>query len=123
MKDYRPYINRLLQGIKTAIPFTVSMAFPESIKQGNVISYYEINNSSTNIATVDDVAFQIDIWCIGSLENLLTLMQQVDDVMTGTGFKRQFSSPDSMLHDPSGYLRKSLRYGRKIDVLTNRLID
>lgn len=122
MKNYRPVIKNALKGIETDIPFRVKMAFPESTNDGNIISYYELTNNATSIPTVDDIAFQVDLWTL-DLEELFTLADLVDDALSGMGLLRQFASPDSMLHDPSGYLRKSLRYGRRVETLTNRLVD
>ncbi len=122
MKNYRSQIKEVLKSIKSDIPFQVNMSFPESKNDGNMISYFELTNVSTNIPTVDEIAFQIDIWAF-ALTDLFTLADLVDHCMTDMGFLRKFSSPDSMLHDPSGYLRKILRYGRKVETLTNRLID
>lgn len=122
MKNYRSQIKNALESINTDISFKVKMAFPESLNDGNIISYYEHANISTNIPTVDEIAFQIDLWLF-DINELFTLTNLVDDCLTNIGFLRQFSSSDSMLHDPSGYLRKSLRYGRKVETLTNRLID
>lgn len=122
MQNYRKEIKAVLESIECDIPFQVKMAFPESINDGNIISYFELSNTSTNISVVDDIAYQIDIWTF-DLEELFELLSLVDNAMTEKGFLRQFVSPDSMLHDASGYLRKTLRYGRRVDKLLNRLID
>lgn len=123
MQNYRDVIKNALEqidGFNT--DFKVKMAFPESKSNGNVISYYELSNTSTYISCVDDIAFQIDLWFM-DMESLFYYMEAVDKTFTDIGFLRQFTSPDSMLHDPSGYFRKSLRYGRRVDTRTNRLID
>lgn len=122
MKNYRTDIKNALERIETDISFRVKMAFPESKNDGNIISYYELTNTSTAVPTVDDIAFQVDVWTL-DLEKMLTLCSLVDDALTDMGLLRQFASPDSMLHDPSGYYRKSLRYGRRVETLTNRLVD
>lgn len=122
IQNYRTEIKETLESIDSDISFKVKMAFPESINDGNIISYFELTNTSTNIPIVDDISYQIDLWFY-DLEELLTALSCVDKVMTEKGFLRQFVSPDSMIHDTSGYLRKSIRYGRRVDTLTNRLID
>lgn len=122
MQNYRKEIKSVLENIECDIPFKVKMAFPESINEGNIISYFELSNTSTNIPVVDDIAYQVDIWTF-DLEELFELLSLADDAMTEKGFQRQFISPDSMLHDASGYLRKTLRYGSRVDRLLNRLID
>lgn len=122
MQNYRMEIKETLESIESDIPFKVKMAFPESVNDGNIISYFELSNTSTNISTVDDISYQIDLWFF-DIEKLFNMLSLVDAVMAEKGFIRQFVSSDSMLHDPSGYLRKSVRYGRRVDTLTNRLID
>lgn len=122
IQDYRREIKSVLEAIECDIDFKVKMAFPESTNDGNVISYFELLNVSTENSVIDDIAFQIDLWLF-DFKELLLLLSLVDKAMTDKGFLRQFVSPDSMLHDPSGYLRKTLRYGRRVETLTNRLID
>lgn len=122
MQNYREEIKETLEGIVTDIPFKVKMAFPQSVSDGNIISYFELTNISTAVSTVDDISYQIDLWFF-DMEKLFIMLSLVDEAMTAKGLLRQFVSPDSMLHDQSGYLRKSMRYGRRVDTLTNRLID
>lgn len=122
IQNYRKEIRDTLESIERDIDFKVKMAFPESVNDGNIVSYFELSNISTNISVVDDISYQIDLWFF-DLEELFTVLSLVDTAMTEKGFLRQFVSPDSMLHDISGYLRKTIRYGRRVDILTNRLID
>lgn len=122
IQDYRREIKTVLEEIECDIDFKVKMAFPESVNDGNIVSYFELSNISTDVSVIDDISFQIDLWFF-DLKALLSVLSLVDTAMTDKGFLRQFVSPDSMLHDPSGYLRKTLRYGRRVETLTNRLID
>ena len=122
IQNYRDDIKNTLQFIDYGVDCKVKMAFPQSLAEGNTVSFYEINNTATNNPIVDDIAFQVDLWFL-RIEDLFSVLTLVDKAMTEKGFIRQFASPDSMLNDISGYLRKSLRYGRRVDTLTNRLID
>lgn len=122
IQNYRGEIKETLKSIQCDIPFDVKMAFPESVNEGNIISYFELTNTSTSFSVVDDISFQIDLWFF-DLDELFTMLSLVDKALTDKGLLRQFVSSDSMLHDSSGYLRKTLRYGRRVDTLTNRLID
>lgn len=122
IQNYREEIKETLESIESDINFKVQMAFPESTNDGNVISYFELSNVSTSILVVDDISYQIDLWFF-DLEELFCILSLADEVMTAKGFLRTFVSPDSMLHDISGYLRKTLRYARRVETLTNRLID
>lgn len=122
IQNYRSEIKETLENIESDIDFKVKMAFPESINEGNIISYFELTNINTTFSVVDDISFQVDLWFF-DLDELFTMLSLVDKALTEKGLLRQFVSPDSMLHDSSGYLRKTLRYGRRVDKLLNRLID
>lgn len=122
MKNYRAVIRDTLKSVQSDIPYDIKMAFPESKPAGNLITFYEITNTGTELACVDVIAYQVDLWFM-TLPNLLEMTEKVDEALTSLGLIRQFASSDALLHDPSGYLRKSLRYGRRVDTRTNRLID
>lgn len=122
MNDYRSAVRDALRTVQSDIPYDIKMAFPESRPDGNLITFYEITNTGTELACVDVIAYQVDLWFM-TLPALLELTEKVDEALTALGLIRQYASSDALLHDPSGYLRKSLRYGRRVDTRTNRLID
>ena len=109
MKNYRAVIRDTLKSVQSDIPYDIKMAFPESKPAGNLITFYEITNTGTELACVDVIAYQVDLWFM-TLPDLLELTEKVDEALTSLGLIRQFASSDALLHDPSGYLRKSLRY-------------
>ena len=111
---------------------------PDKTEQGELVSSYEcspltvdeefmLSKRQYELATgrrqkSDVIAYQVDLWFM-TLPDLLELTERVDEALTSLGLIRQFASSDALLHDPSGYLRKSLRYGRRVDTRSNRLID
>ena len=122
MIDARLQIKELLEGIELSKPFKVKMNFPQSVSDGVMVTYFELLNKSTNIPVVDEIAFQIDCWAY-DMETLVELSQKVDDALIGMGLLRQFTSPDYPPDEQGRYFRKTMRYGRRADTRTNRLID
>jgi hypothetical protein len=74
---------------------------------------------STAIQCVDELTYQIDIWC-DAADTLRTLAQQVDLTLAEIGFRRTYSGPAA--YEVDG-MRKTMRFGRKVDKRTLRLID
>ncbi|MBQ8503350.1 MAG: hypothetical protein IJ491_03630 [Clostridia bacterium] len=123
MVDAREQIKNLLEGIIYNEPFKVSSQYPQSNCEGIKITYNEILNTQTSVSVVDEIAFQVDVWTY-DLESLVTLTHLASDALTGIGLKRQFTSPDfTPAETKSKYFRKTMRFGRKVDTRTNRLID
>lgn len=122
MIDARLQIKELLEGIELSKPFKVKMKFPQSVSDGVMVTYFELLNKSTNIPVVDEIAYQLDCWAY-DMETLVELSQKVDDALIGMGLLRQFTSPDYPPDEQGGYFRKTMRYGRRADTRTNRLID
>lgn len=122
MVDAREQMFNLLKNITYTKPFTVSMKFPQTVNDGIMVTYYEVLNISTAISVIDEIAFIVDIWAY-DVETLVKLSGLVSDALCGIGLRRQFVSPDMMPDEENGYFRKTMRFGRKVDTRTNRLID
>lgn len=122
MINAREQIKTMLESITLPVPFEVKMQFPQSITDGVQVTYFELTNENTVIPVVDKIAFQIDCWAY-DMETLTEMYMKIDELMRGTGFLRQYSSPDILPSEIRGYYRKTLRYGRRVDTRTNRLID
>lgn len=122
MVDAREQFKEILENIAFEKPFSVSMKFPQSVSDGTMVTYYEVLNTQTAVSVVDDIAFMVDVWTY-DMETLVTLATALNDSLCAIGFKRQFSSPDMTPEEENGYFRKTLRFGRKVDTRTNRLID
>ncbi len=122
MVDAREQIKDLLESIEYEKPFRVKMTFPQSVNDGILITYNEVLNNQTAVSVVDEIAFLVDIWAL-DMVTMVDLSCLVSDKLTGIGLKRQFTSPDSSPEENGGYFRKTMRFGRKVDTRTNRLID
>lgn len=125
MIDIRNEIKETLSKVKPSFDIKVKMAFPEQVFYNNAerwITYFELSNVDTETPTVQDIAFQVDLWTV-TVAELLEAMLLIDEEMQKKGLKRQFVSPDSMMNDPSSYKRKTFRYGSRVDLMFNRFID
>ncbi|MDE6752774.1 MAG: hypothetical protein K2J59_08405 [Eubacterium sp.] len=125
MIDIRNEIKETLEKVKPSFDIKVKMAFPDTVSYNSrkrLITYFELSNTDTEIPTVQDIAFQVDLWVLSTAE-LLEATLLIDKEMKKKGLKRQFVSPDSMMNDPSGYKRKTFRYGSRIDLIFNRFIN
>jgi len=120
--DARKQIKEALESIESSTNFKVKMQFPQSVNDGEMITYFELLNQQTNISVVDELAFQVDIWAY-DMATLCSLTEKANDALTAIGLKRQFVSPDIVPTGNGGYFRKTMRFGRKVDTRTNRLID
>lgn len=121
MIDAREQILALLEEIDFP-ELQVKMQFPKEIESVPLVTFFEVLNTNTDISVVDQIAFQVDVWT-NTFVSCIDLTQLVDEKITGMGLKRDYVSPDSDVVDASGYHRKTLRYSRKVDKRTNRLID
>ena len=90
MKNYRAVIRDTLKSVQSDIPYDIKMAFPESKPAGNLITFYEITNTGTELACVDVIAYQVDLWFM-TLPDLLELTEKVDEALTSLGLIRQFA--------------------------------
>lgn len=125
MINIRNEIKETLSKVKPSFDIKVKMAFPEQVFYNNAerwITYFELSNVDTNTPTVQDIAFQVDLWTV-TVAELLEATLLIDEEMQKKGLKRQFVSPDSIMNDPSGYKRKTFRYGSRVDLMFNRFID
>ncbi len=125
MIDIRNEIKETLEKVKLSFDIKVKMAFPDTVSYNSrerLITYFELSNTDTEIPTVQDIAFQVDLWVLSTAE-LLEATLLIDKEMKKKGLKRQFVSPDSMMNDPSGYKRKIFRYSSRVDLMFNRFID
>lgn len=82
MKNYRAVIRDTLKSVQSDIPYDIKMAFPESKPAGNLITFYEITNTGTELACVDVIAYQVDLWFM-TLPDLLELTEKVDEALNG----------------------------------------
>lgn len=125
MIDIRNQIKETLEKVKPSFDIKVKMSFPDKVvynSRERYITYFELSNTDTEIPTVQDIAFQVDLWTVTAKE-LFEAALLIDNAMKEKGLKRQFVSPDSIMNDPSGYKRKTFRFGSRVDLMFNRFID
>ena len=122
MVDAIPQIRQALASLDTTLPYTVSEQWPRTSITGNLITVTEITNASTSWRCVDDLAYQIDVWA-AEADAVRELAPLVNDALLGIGFRRTASQPLDRYDKNGGYLRKALRFGRKVDKRFMRLID
>lgn len=120
--DARAQVKAALEGAKCSVPFAVRQRYPDSLSDGVTVTYGEYSNTSTQWDVVDQLIYQVDVWAF-DWDTLRALAQAVNGAMTGLGLRRMYASPDAALEDGSGYLRKTYRFGRKVDKRTMRLVD
>lgn len=122
MVDAIPQIRQALADLDTSTPYTLTEQWPRKAITGNLITVTEITNAGTDIDCVDRVTYQIDVWSPYA-NPVRKLVPLVNAAMLGIGFRRQAAEQLNYLTAKGGYYRKALRYGRKVDKRTMRLID
>lgn len=122
MIDAIPQIRQALASLDTALPYTVSEQWPRATITGNLITVTEITNTSTGWSCVDDLAYQIDIWATEA-DAVRELTPLVNEAVMSIGFRRTAAQQLDRYDKNGGYFRKALRFGRKVDKRSMRLID
>lgn len=120
--DGRAQVKEALQSALCEVPFQVRQRYPVSRAEGVVVTYSEFSNVSTDCPVVDQLVYQVDIWAFDR-ETVWIVAQAVNRAMLGMGLRRSYTGQDTMVGDSSGYLRKTYRFGRKVDKRTMRLVD
>lgn len=122
MIDAIPQIRKALTGLPTSLAYTVSEQWPRTAITGNLITVTEITNAGTDLECVDRLAYQIDVWAPAA-DPVRELVPLVNGALLSIGFRRQAAEQLDRLTENGGYYRKALRFGRKVDKRTMRLID
>lgn len=118
--DARAQVKAALEGMESDIGFSVRQSYPREAAEGVVVTYGEYDNHSTDCSVVDEIAYQVDIWAFDR-ETTAALAGLVNRAMLTIGLKRTYMGPDVSVS--SRYERKTLRFGRRVDKRTMRLID
>ncbi|MCC8075929.1 MAG: hypothetical protein LIO95_08340 [Clostridiales bacterium] len=118
--DARAQVKAALEGMESDIAFSVRQSYPREAAEGVVITYGEYDNRSTDCPVVDEIVYQVDIWAFDR-ETAAALANLVNRAMLGIGLKRTYMGPDTV--ENSTYERKTLRFGRRVDKRTMRLIN
>lgn len=120
--DARAQIKGALEAAECEVSFTVRQRWPVTEADGVVVTYGEYSNVSTQCPVVDELVYQVDVWAFDR-ETVQTVASAVNRAMLELGLKRVWSGEDTVTDDNSGYLRKSYRFGRKVDKRSMRLVD
>lgn len=118
--DARAQIKAALESMESDVVFSVRQSYPRQKEDGVIITYGEFNNCSTDCPVVDEISYQVDIWAFDR-ETIVKLTGLVNRAMLGIGLKRLYMGPD--VSEDGRYERKTLRFGRKVDKRTMRLVD
>ena len=119
MVDAQAQIRQALTGLETEVAYQVLCRWPRTDDTGNLITVTELTNSQTETPVVDTLGYQLDIWT-AEQDDVDELAPLVNAAMCGIGLRREYASP---VEYQSDRYRKTLRYGRKVDKRTMRLID
>ncbi len=117
--DARQQVKAALEGMQSEIAFDVRQSWPREQTDRIVITYSEYDNRSTDCPVVDELTYQIDIWCFDR-ETAVELAGLVNRAMLELGLKRTYMSE---VVENGVFQRKTMRFGRKIDKRWMRLMD
>lgn len=117
--DARQQVKVALEGMQSEIAFDVRQSWPREQTDRIVITYSEYDNRSTDCPVVDELTYQIDIWCFDR-ETAVELAGLVNRAMLELGLKRTYMSE---VVENGVFQRKTMRFGRKIDKRWMRLMD
>lgn len=122
MVDAIPQIRKALTGLNTSLTYNMSEQWPRTAITENLITVMEITNTGTEVDCVDRIAYQIDVWSPAA-DSVRELVPLVNGAMLSIGFRRQSAEQLDLLIANGGYYRKAMRFGRRVDKRTMRLID
>lgn len=122
MVDAIPQIRKALTGLNTSLTYNMSEQWPRTAITENLITVMEITNTGTEVDCVDRIAYQIDVWSPAA-DSVRELVPLVNGAMLSIGFRRQSAEQLDLLTANGGYYRKAMRFGRRVDKRTMRLID
>jgi len=120
--DGREAVKNALAAIETKTPFTLRSGFARAAAEGDVVTWEEYANLSTDCPVVDELVYQVTVWT-EDLDRLRELCTGVNRALTGLGLRRVYTSPDGFDGGTPGRCTKTFRFGRRVDKRTMRLVD
>ena len=117
--DGREDVKAALEGMEPGFGFTLRSGFDRAALSGESVTWGEWSNLSTDCPVVDELSYQVTVRA-GDLDRLRALCAGVNAALTGLGLKRIYTSPDEF---DDGSYNKTLRFGRRVDKRTMRLVD
>lgn len=113
-------VKAALQAALADTGTAVRQQWPKERTEGTVVTWQEYDNRSTDCGVVDAVEYQIDLWA-ERREVLTALTDKVNRAMLELGLKRTYLGPAAL---GNGALeRRTMRFGRKVDKRSMRLVD
>lgn len=122
MVDATPQLRAVLEELDVGFAYSVSEGWPRKAPSGPLITIQEITNQNTQIPVVDQLAWQVDLWA-RERDSIRSLAAAMDQALTWLGLRRSYAGPEEVQDRGGGYYRKIMRYGRKVDKRTLRLVD
>lgn len=122
MVDALPQLRAILEGLDVDFAYSLSEGWPRKAPSGPLVTLQEITNQNTQVPVVDQLAWQVDLWA-RERDSIRSLAAAVDQALTELGLHRSYAGPEDYQDRGGGYYRKTMRYGRKVDKRTMRLVD
>ncbi|MCD7803091.1 MAG: hypothetical protein LUH09_09395 [Clostridiales bacterium] len=121
LTDAAAAVREALEGLGTETAYTVSGQWPRSAPTGTVITVTELDNAQVSgLLVVDRLSFQIDLWGTDG-DAIRTLTPLVNTALLSMGLLRDYAGPLTL--ERGNYFRKTLRFGRRVDKRSMRMID
>lgn len=115
----RGWVRQALEEMDPGFPFTLRSGWPASEVEGEAVFFGEHSNTSTDLAVVDEISYFV-VLRAEDWDRLWELTEAVNEALLGLGLRRQYTSPDEF---DEGRYTKTLRFGRRVDKRSMRLID
>lgn len=117
--DGRGQVKNALAAMEPGFPFALGSSFHRASAQEESVVWGEWSNTGTDCPVVDELVYAVTVRA-GDLDKLRTLCACVNEALVGMGLRRVYTSPDDF--DDTQYT-KTLRFGRRVDKRTMRLVD
>ncbi|MCD8047686.1 MAG: hypothetical protein LUD80_03840 [Clostridiales bacterium] len=122
MVDAREQVRQALESMETERSFSLRGRFAPGSAEPPVVVWGEYSNIATDCPVVDELVFQVDLWT-ADRDSQNELAAAVNQALGEIGLRRIYAGPDGYEDIGPGYCRKTLRFGRRVDKRTLRLVD
>lgn len=120
--DGREAVAGALAPVARDLGCTLRSGYARGSFGGDTVIWGEYANVSTDCPVADRLEYQVTVHA-GDLDRLRALCAGVNRALTGLGLKRTYTSPDGFDQDHAEAYTQTLRFGRKVDKRTMRLVD
>lgn len=112
--------DQVLAGLQTITP-NVKTSYPEGNSVFPLLTYAEITNVCVRPGH-ERIEFQVDAWT-RSFNTCLELVDAVNSVMEGIGFRRTYVSPDSVARAGNDLYHKAMNYVGHVNSCLNNFMN